>query len=531
MQLPPGLQPWGEALAPLDPELAIALGPLVRQLDQLITRQDVGSGTHGPLDGYDGITRHGSPARLLISEWALADAVPDEFLRRAANAELLYLEPAYQQDRQRAGVAVLIDCGPDQLGAGRLVQLAALIVLLRRATARGHELSIGILGDEPGAWQGGEPTAVLANWVTARRAEEPDPAEIEHWEGGDEELWVLAGPRLAKQLPGRRRLLVSREAAWGDDGPTAAEVRLGGDRIELALPRRDLAIRALRGAALQAGPAVATASGGGRTRFAAFTGAPRRLLARGNDLAELVALTVESESAKPRHYRLGGTVVAAAVFSRRVVALVLIGQSLQVEVIGKVLGRLDRLSVQVSELRLTVADLNDLAARDLPPLYFSAGALICPLGDRWWRLHPTEPPEELPVVAVAAGHKLDEPRTSTEPVIFGQNDLIARHDGDAWLISPQDQRADIPIHVPPGAKPFGLLTLERSPTLLCFTPADGTIQLCTLTDDRALPHFSGVLRTPSLHPFAPLLAIELEHRVDVVDLTDNTLVATLRGDE
>jgi hypothetical protein len=321
-------------------------------------------------------------------------------------------------------------------------------------------------------------------------------------------------------------LLVSREAAWGDDGPTAAEVRLGGDRIELALPRRDLAIRALRGAALQAGPAVATASGG--ARFAAFTGSPRRLLARGNDLTELVALTVESQGAKPRRYRLGGTVVAAAVFSKRVVALVLIGQSLQVEVIGKALGRLDRLSVQVSELHLTVAELNDLATRGLPPLYFSAGALICQLGDRWWRLHPTEPPEELPVVAVAAGHKLDEPRTSTEPLIFGQNDLVARHDGDAWLISPHDHG---PIHGAPGAKPFGLLTLEGVPTLLCFTPADGTIQLCTPTDDRPLPHFSGVLRTPSLHPFAPLLAIELEHRVDVVDLTDNTLVATLRGDE
>lgn len=186
MQLPPGLQPWGEALAALDPELAIALGPLVRQLDQLITRQDAGSGTHGPLDGYDGITRHGSPTRLLVSEWALADAVPDEFLRRAANAELLYLEPAYQQDRQRAGVAVLVDSGPDQLGAARLVQLAALIVLLRRAASRGYELSIGILGDEPGSWHGGEPTVVLAKWLTARRADDPDPADVEQWADGDE---------------------------------------------------------------------------------------------------------------------------------------------------------------------------------------------------------------------------------------------------------------------------------------------------------------------------------------------------------
>lgn len=347
---------------------------------------------------------------------------------------------------------------------------------------------------------------------------------------------------------------MTREAAWDDGGSTAAEVRLSGDRIELALPRHDIAIRALRGAALRPGPAVATAPGGGGARFAAFTGSPRRLLARGNDLNELVALTVEGQATKPRRYRLAGTVVAAAVFSKRVVALVLIGQSLQVEVIGKALGRLDRLSLQVSELRLTVAELNDIAARDLPPLYFSSGALICRLGPHWWRLHPTEVPEEVDVRAVAAGPKLDEPRTAfatedgvylssppgrwtdAERVIFGQNQLFARHDGDAWLISSQVrsqhvQESGIPVEVPYGTEPFALLTLDGMPTLLCFTAADGTIQLCTPTDDRTLPNFSGVLRTPSLHPFAPLLAIELEHRVDVVDLTDNTLVATLRGDE
>jgi len=38
VKLPPALQPWAEPLAALETELAIALGPLVRQLDQLITR-------------------------------------------------------------------------------------------------------------------------------------------------------------------------------------------------------------------------------------------------------------------------------------------------------------------------------------------------------------------------------------------------------------------------------------------------------------------------------------------------------------
>jgi hypothetical protein len=256
MQLPAALQPWSEPLSALDAELAIALGPLIRQLDQLVTRQDPGPGPHGPLDGYDGITRQGSPARLLASEWALAEAVPAEFLRRAASAELLYLNPAYQQDRQRAGIAVLIDTGPDQIGAARLVQLAGLIVLLRRSSARGHQLSLGILGDEPGRWRSGEPETLLRGWLGARRAADPDPEAIDRWaaEADDpDEVWLLGGPRLAATLPGRRRMLVTRECAWDQDGATAAEVRLDGDRIELALPRHHLAIRALRGAGFRTG--------------------------------------------------------------------------------------------------------------------------------------------------------------------------------------------------------------------------------------------------------------------------------------
>lgn len=163
MQLPPALQPWAEPLSALDAELAVALGPLIRQLDQLLTRQDTAAGTHGPLDGYDGITRQGSPTRMLMSEWALADTVPDEFLRRAVNAELLYLEPAYQQDRDRGSVAVLLDTGPDQLGAARLVQLATLIVLLRRTTARGQDLSLGILTSPPAPGTPAAPTTSSTN--------------------------------------------------------------------------------------------------------------------------------------------------------------------------------------------------------------------------------------------------------------------------------------------------------------------------------------------------------------------------------
>ena len=556
MLLPPALQPWGEPLAALDTELAIALGPLVRQLDQLITRQDAGSGAHGPLDGYDGITRHGSPTRLLVSEWALADAVPAEFLRRAANAELLYLDPAYQQDRERAGVAVLVDTGPDQLGAGRLVQLAALIVLLRRSAARSKELSVGILGDEPGTWHSSEPEVLLRTWLTERRPDDPDPLEIDRWSTADE-LWILAGPRLARELPGRRRLLTARECAWDDGGSTAAEVRLAGDRIELALPRHDVAIRALRGAGFRPTKNVkrrdADSSGG--VRFGMFTGSPPRLIARGNESNELVALTVRPQGAdatKPRRYHLPGPVLAAAVYSKRMVALVLVDDTLRAEVIGHSLGHLDRLAVPLSGLGLTAAAVDALSQQDLPSLYFWHGALICQLADRWWRLHPSEPLERLDLSAVAPATKLDEPRTarrsasstfvtspprtlsSTQRVIFGQKHLLARFDGEDWLIptteEPSNPGRDTVVDLPADAEPFGLLVMEGLPTLLCYTESDGTIQLCDRNGSRTLPDCPRVVRTPSLHPVQPLLAVELDDRVDVIDLTDNELVATLRGD-
>jgi hypothetical protein len=552
MQLPPALQAWAEPLSALDAELAIALGPLVRQLDQLITRQDLGSGTHGPLDGYDGITRQGDPTRLLISEWALADTVPDEFLRRAANAELLYLEPAYQQDRQRARVAVLVDTGPDQLGAGRLVQLAALIVLLRRAAARGHELALGVLGDEPGSWRSGEPTVILRNWLASRRADDPDPQTIDEWAAADnEEIWILAGPRLAKELPGRRRLLVTRECAWDDHGSTAAEVRLAGDRVELALPRHDIAIRALRGAAFRRS-AASTAAVSGGTRFARFTGSPRRLVARHNETNELLTLTIsQSGESKPKRYHLPGPVVAAGTFNKRLVTLILIEDTLRVETIGKPLGHLGQLAVLLADLDLTVADINELLQHDLLPLYYQAGAILCRLGDQWWRLSRQEPPERYAAVAVATGSQLDAPRTavpngsgmivtgpwrrfeSTVRVVFGDKDLVARFDGLDWrivLLHGGDGDYGYTVEVPTDAEPFGVLDLNHRLTLLCYTEADGTVQLCTPDGSRTLSNLPPVLRTPSLHPFIPLLAVELEDRVDVIDLTDESLAATLRGD-
>src|SRR5688500_7739745 len=94
-QLPPGLEPWGEALGALQPEFVSGLLPMLHGVDDLIHRRDAGQGDSGPLDGYAGIANRGTPERILISEWLLADEAPMEFLRRASEHELMYLAPAH----------------------------------------------------------------------------------------------------------------------------------------------------------------------------------------------------------------------------------------------------------------------------------------------------------------------------------------------------------------------------------------------------------------------------------------------------
>ena len=96
---------------------------------------------------------------------------------------------------------------------------------------------------------------------------------------------------------------------------------------------------------------------------------------------------------------------------------------------------------------------------------------------------------------------------------------------------PRDQQPGFVVDVPTGAEPFGLQSLNGVSTLLCYTAASGTIQYCTAAGHRTLTNWPRIIRMPSLHPFSPLLAIELADRVDVIDLTTDRVVAALRGDE
>ncbi len=247
-ELPPALRPWSESLAFLSVEAALHLGPLVRRLDALVRRHDAHDAHEGEPDGYGGLTTRGHPERLLLTEWLLAEEIPEEFIRRAAERELLHMEPAFLAPAPAGKVAVFCDVGPDQLGAARLVQLAALIVLHRRALARGSELVVGLSGETE--WHGGELPEQFEAWRAAHTAATRDA-------------------RGARGSPQRRRRAVGdgRRVAGraGERCPAAAGHARGG----VGRARADRRGRALRGPHDAAGAAARRALGADAARAGA----------------------------------------------------------------------------------------------------------------------------------------------------------------------------------------------------------------------------------------------------------------------
>lgn len=122
---------WWDDLSFFAPDVRRDLGRLFLQLERafssLAARPQLGEPA-----GWSGLTRRGHWDRLVHSEWAVAEAAPDEFLRRAAEGELSFWQLAQQADARHELVWCWLDVGPDQLGACRLVQLALMFYLQHR---------------------------------------------------------------------------------------------------------------------------------------------------------------------------------------------------------------------------------------------------------------------------------------------------------------------------------------------------------------------------------------------------------------
>ncbi len=243
MRLPDSLAPWRPWLGWLDPPQAEALAPMMLRLQPLLGafRLRARPGLAEP-EGVDDLRRRGHYERLLASEWALAEVAPEEFDRRAAAGEHLFLAPRQVARQAEAWTVAVFDTGPAQLGAPRLAHLALWILLAQRAQAARARFAWGVLG-APGELHPADSPAQLRRLLDARdfapfhagadglgdaqaleqawreRLDGLDPSPLERWsigahspgfalghrvdvqrEGGDALAVTLASPQLRRQV-------------------------------------------------------------------------------------------------------------------------------------------------------------------------------------------------------------------------------------------------------------------------------------------------------------------------------------------
>ena len=313
------LAEWGALLGFLEIDVARLVEGLGRRLQPLMEQAPhmQAPGTGEP-DGFAGIARGGDLSHLLLSEWLLADEEPVEFMRRFVMGELGYLLPERREPRSPARVVVLADAGPDQVGNPRLVHLAALAVLHRRAAADGATVSLGLLGSSPGRWVAGDLQGQLVAWRLARDSRRPSSDALRNWLlelAPDDRCWVIgaeaaidAEPELESLRPIRR--LGARELTWTAEGATRLDVEVDRRRISLEIPHAEAAVALLRsgGDTVNRGRRLATVAV--PVRFPRFTASARRLLCRTNRADELMTIPIGRPGSEPpgiwRRYRFGG---------------------------------------------------------------------------------------------------------------------------------------------------------------------------------------------------------------------------------
>ena len=265
--LPRPLEPWRDWLGWFDAALAEHLGELLVRLEPLVgpARSKASAGRDEP-DGVSDLRTRGSYERLLASEWLLAQEMPDEFLRRAAAAEHLFLAPQMRAQRVDRDVVALLDAGPLQLGAPRLGHLAAWILLARRAQELGGRLRWG-LAQDPGTLLDADRPESLKALLDARRHAALRAEHVTAWDRAlnaraaadgsreSENWWIGAGlPAGAPDGNVSRRVLVLRRAVDGSSLEASLDGAGGARDAALPLPAMRVA-RVIRASGASIRPA------------------------------------------------------------------------------------------------------------------------------------------------------------------------------------------------------------------------------------------------------------------------------------
>lgn len=314
--LPPALRPWAQALEFLDGTVQAGVSAWLAPLRSLFgPMASPRSDRDGDPDGYDGITQRGSYDRLLLSEWAVALEVPEEFLRRAAMHEHVFTRPAFVSPQANSRCVALLDGGPRQLGAPRLAQLAALVVLESRAVAEGNTFSFGTL-QHPDAKLRQLDHGSLRNWSEriswADAPTDPEPNRRRLEENAVTECWLIGASSL-KPLAAdlETNLLVVEESQSGDERTlrlTAHPRGRSAASVVLRLPPDDVCTRTLRSPVPRVVPVRSTRSSA-PDALGMLDTSGRRLILRdpqGGIAAHHVPNTTNEPPGRPKRVLLAG---------------------------------------------------------------------------------------------------------------------------------------------------------------------------------------------------------------------------------
>ncbi len=305
-RLPRALAPWAPFLEAFPDEAAQTIWPWLPRLNSLLGPVHVDSDRRsGETDGFDGLTRRGIYDRLVTGEWALLELLPEEFIRRAAMNEQLFLKPARKSPQEAKRSVMLFDAGPDQLGAPRLVHLALLMIMARRAKTSRTSFAWGILQNPPGL-QGEFSAEQLSRLVSARTWDTPGSGHIDRWKEAlasiqPEDLWIVGSPRLAQlsHLHYASTIVVDEPLEIPATHMSVSVARPGNAphmKVRLELPAYDAGVRLLRASAYRktaARPEEPSVSGAIQLSWDG-----RRLFTRGLD-STLVAYHIPNTSKEP----------------------------------------------------------------------------------------------------------------------------------------------------------------------------------------------------------------------------------------
>lgn len=289
---------WWDQLDFFAPDVLRDLGRLFLQLERAFSSLPAKAAKGEPA-GWSGLTRRGSWDRLNHSEWALAEAAPEEFVRRAGQGELNFWETAQQAGAQQELLWCWLDVGPDQLGACRLVQLALLFYLQHLVTGK---FCWGCIQHPQTGYDALGPEEVR-HYLRSRSCDPgrrpPDLPGVN--------LWCIGSPAWLSQVPAS-----FHKIALTQQGPETVELSYGPRRLSLQLPPGERAARLLRDPFSQVRePARTTLQTGGEL---GFSGDGRKLaLVEGNAITMIpLPSSVSEPPGKVRRYGLKrwGRVVA-----------------------------------------------------------------------------------------------------------------------------------------------------------------------------------------------------------------------------